>query len=68
MDRTVQTEVVQEQGQWVVFLLVIDEEGISRRRLSVHLSEREARVAASVAQRAAHRRRRTPPDEPFGRS
>lgn len=67
MDRTVQTEVVQEQGQWVVFLLVIDVEGISRRRLSVHLSEREARVAASVAMRAAHRRR-PPPDEPFGRS
>jgi hypothetical protein len=63
MDPTVQTEVTNELGQWVVYLLVLDEETIERRKLSVHVSEREARVAASVAQRAAHRRRRPPPDD-----
>lgn len=68
MDQAVQTEVVLEQGQWVVFLLVIDEEGIDRRRLSTHVSQREAEVAASVAQRAAHRRQRPYWDEGFGRS
>lgn len=56
-DQAVQTEVLLEQGQWVVYLLVIDPEAISRRRLSVHRHEREARLAASVAQRSAHRRR-----------
>lgn len=67
MEPTVQTEVIQEHGQWVVFLLVIDEEGIDRRRLSVHRSEREAQVAASAAQRGAHRRRPPGPDEPTWR-
>lgn len=62
-DQTVQTEVLLEQGQWTVYLLVIDPDAISRRRLSVHLSERAARVAASSAQRGAHRRRR-PLEEP----
>lgn len=67
MDRQVETEVTQEHGQWVVWLLVIEEEGIARRRLSVHISEREARVTASSARRGAHRRRRLLPidDEPF---
>jgi len=66
MAQTVRTEVVREQGQWVVFLLVLDEEGITRTRLSTHRDERTARVMASATQRAAQRRRR-PPQEPPGR-
>ena len=61
-DLTVRTEVVRERGQWAVYLLVIDLEGISRRRLSVHRSEREAQVTASSVQRGANRRQRPVPE------
>lgn len=61
--QTLRTEVVEDCRQWVVYLLVIDEEGVTRRRLSAHRSEREARLTASVVQRAAHRRQRPPPED-----
>lgn len=61
-DQAIRTEVVLECGQWVVYLLVLDLEGIERRRLSAHRSEREARLMADSAQRAANRRRRPLPE------
>lgn len=60
MDRALRTEVVEERRQWVVFLLLIELEGVTRRRLSVHRTEREARLAASLVQLAAHRRQPPP--------
>lgn len=64
MSETVRTEVVEDCRQWVVYLLLIGSEGVERRRLSAHRSEREARLTASLVQRAAHRRQRPPPEEP----
>lgn len=65
MSETVRTEVVEDCRQWVVYLLLIGSEGVERRRLSAHRSEREARLTASLVQRAAHRRQRPPPEEPI---
>ncbi|MDP2712126.1 MAG: hypothetical protein Q8O56_12995 [Solirubrobacteraceae bacterium] len=62
MSSTLRTEVVEDCRQWVVYLLLIDPEGITRRRLSAHRTEREALLTASLVQRAAHRRGRPPPD------
>ena len=64
MSETVRTEVVEDCRQWVVYLLLIGTEGVERRRLSAHRSEREARLTASLVQRAAHRRQRPPPEDP----
>jgi hypothetical protein len=61
---TLRTEVVEDCRQWVVYLLLMGTEGVERRRLSAHRTEREARLTASVVQRAAQRRQRPPPDEP----
>lgn len=65
VSETVRTEVVEDCRQWVVYLLLIGSEGVERRRLSAHRSEREARLTASLVQRAAHRRQRPPPEEPL---
>lgn len=62
MDQAVHTEVVEESRQWVVYLLVIDADGVDRRRLSAHRTEREALVWASMVRRTAHRRH-APPSE-----
>lgn len=64
MSETVRTEVEEDCRQWVVYLLLIGSEGVERRRLSAHRSEREAQLTASLVQRAAHRRQRPPPEEP----
>lgn len=64
MSDTVRTEVVEERRQWVVYLLLIGAQGVERRRLSAHRSEREAQLTASLVQRAAHRRQRPPPEDP----
>jgi hypothetical protein len=60
---TLRTEVVEDRRQWVVYLLLLGTEGVERRRLSAHRTEREARLTASVVQRAAQRRKRPPPDD-----
>ena len=66
MAQTVRTEVIEDCRQWVVQLLVIDEDGVTRRRLSAHRSEREARLTAAVVQRAAHRRQTPAPQDDHG--
>jgi hypothetical protein len=63
VSQTLRTEVVEDCRQWVVYLLVIDEAGVTRRRLSAHRSEREATLTASLVQRAAHRRQTPPPQD-----
>lgn len=63
MSQTLRTEVVEDCRQWVVYLLVMSSEGVERRRLSAHRSEHEARLTASLVQRAAHRRGLPPPEE-----
>lgn len=64
MSNTLRTEVVEDCRQWVVYLLVMSTEGVERRRLSAHRTENEARLTASLVQRAAHRRGPPPPPEP----
>lgn len=62
MSETLRTEVVEDRRQWVVYLLLIGTDGIERRRLSAHRSEREAQLTASLVQRAATRRQRPAPE------
>ena len=63
MTDTLRTEVVEDCRQWVVYLLLLGTEGVERRRLSAHRTEREARLTASVVERAAQRRKRPPPGD-----
>ncbi len=67
MSETLRTEVVEDRRQWVVYLLLITMEGVERRRLSAHRTEREARLTASLVQRTAQRRQRPPPEDLAGR-
>jgi hypothetical protein len=62
MDQLVRTEVVPERHAWAVFLLVIDRDGVERRWISSHRTEREATLAAARVQRTAQRR--PPPERP----
>ena len=54
----VQTEVIQEQGQWAVYLLIMTSQGIDRQRLqTTFFHESKAMLAADVIRRTAARRR-----------
>ena len=66
METEIQTEVAQEAGQWVVYLLVLSPEGVERRRLQAYRTQFKAEQAATLIRRAAARRRRPPegPDDP----
>ncbi len=57
MDTEVTTQVALERGQWVVYLLVTSAEGVERRPVGAHRSERTARVMADTVARTAARRR-----------
>lgn len=59
----VDTEVLQERGQWNVYLLVTTPEGVTRRQLTTHRNQREADLMADLLRRSA-RRRRSLPDPP----
>lgn len=61
METEVQTEVVLERGQWVLYLLILTPEGIDRRRLQTYIHEHKARLEADVIRRTSARRR--PPRE-----
>lgn len=56
----VQSEVVREEGAWVVYLEVWFEDGIQRKRIGSYRDERKARVASRWVTWAA-RREITPP-------
>ncbi len=56
----VQSEVVRENGSWVVYLEVWFETGIERKRIAEYPSEDKARLAARWMTWAA-RREITPP-------
>lgn len=57
MAEDVHTEVVQERGQWTVFLLVVTEAGVERRRLETYRTQRAAELAADLIRRTTARRR-----------
>ena len=56
----VQSEVVRERGQWVLYLEVWFEDGIRRQRIDAYPTEAKARTAARWITWAA-RRDMTPP-------
>ena len=56
----VQSEVVREDGQWVLYLEVWFVDGIQRKRIDSYASEHKARTAARWITWAA-RRDMTPP-------
>ena len=51
----VQSEVVLEKGQWVLYLEVWFEDGIQRKRIDAYRSEYKARTAARWITWAARR-------------
>lgn len=57
MAEDVSTEVVQEHGQWTVYLLVVTEAGVERRRLEIYRTKPAAELAADLIRRTTARRR-----------
>ncbi|MFI5953080.1 hypothetical protein [Cryptosporangium sp. NPDC051539] len=52
---SVDTVVTEERGQWVVEIVVLFDDEVVRKRISVHRTERLARIHADVIKRAAER-------------
>ena len=48
-------EVVLENGQWAVYLTVIFDDGVVRRRIQHYRTRRLAEIAAEWCQRSANR-------------
>lgn len=48
-------EVVQENGQWTIFLTIYFSDQIVRKRIATYRTEQLANTAASLIQRAANR-------------
>jgi hypothetical protein len=57
MTTEVQTQVEAERGRWVVYLVVLSDSGVERRRLESYPTQERARLAASQVQRSVARRR-----------
>lgn len=56
----VDTEVVEQNRQWLVYLLVITPDGVSRRLLQTYRTAAEAHRMADILRRSARRRRTEP--------
>ncbi len=63
MSRLLRTAVRNEHGQWIVEMVLLDEHGAERRRVSAYRTQALAQVAAASIERAASRRQRPAPDE-----
>ena len=57
------TEVREERGRWVVDIVVLTDDGVERRRLGDHATQRQAVLAADVVRRTVARRRPPSPDD-----
>jgi hypothetical protein len=51
----VETEIVQERGQWAVDIIVFFCSGVVRRRIATYRTEALAKISASSIKRAAER-------------
>jgi hypothetical protein len=58
-EKYVRTEVIEEKGQWVVYLEIGDTESSVKHRINSYHKKRLAEIAASLIKRAAER------EEPF---
>lgn len=56
----VTAEIGQENGQWVVYLVVLTPDGVQRRRLETHPTARRAELSAAAINRTVARRRSRP--------
>lgn len=63
MSRLLTTAVRQERGQWIVEMVLLDEDGAERRHVSTHRTRAHAQAAAAIIERAANRRQRPAPGE-----
>lgn len=52
---TVETAVFEERGQWAVDIIVLFDDEIIRKRISVYRTERLARISADLIKRTAER-------------
>ena len=52
---TVDTTVTEERGQWAVDIVVLFDDEVVRKRISVHRTERLAQISADLIKRAAER-------------
>ena len=51
----VETEVIQERGQWAVDIIVFFADGMVRHRIATYRTEALAKISASAIKRAAER-------------
>lgn len=51
----VQTVVVEEDGSWVVEIVVVFADGVVRKRINSHFTKARADIAADLIRRAAER-------------
>ncbi len=58
-EKYVRTEVIEERGQWVLYLEIGDLESSIRHRINTYNKKRLAEIAAKIIKRAAER------EEPF---
>lgn len=58
-EKYVRTEVIEERGQWVLYLEIGDMESSIRHRINNYRTKRLAEIAAKIIKRAAER------EEPF---
>lgn len=52
---TVETAIVAERGQWAVDIIVLFDDEVVRKRISVYRTERLARISADLIKRTAER-------------
>lgn len=51
----VETEVVPENGQWAVYIIVMMEDGVVRKRIESYFTQKRAEIAADLIKRTAER-------------
>lgn len=52
---SVDTSVTEERGQWAVDIVVLFDDEVVRKRISVHRTQRLAQISADLIKRAAER-------------
>lgn len=51
----VETEVLPENGQWAVYIIVMMEDGVVRKRIEAYFTKKRAEIAADLIKRTAER-------------
>ena len=55
MTAKVETVIIEDHGQWAVDIIVINDDGVIRKRIATYRTEKRARISADLIRRAADR-------------